>query len=659
MKASRAGLLAALVLLPCVALPDDLSVLVKEYLDAKAKVRGNPDERLGRARTIAAPALKKIGEVDTNESLAFLVQEMDTALPEIGAVCAGPILASKSPNALGLVLKGFPKRNRIVQAGILDALAATPRDISPAEAEIIQIAHSSPEPSLRRRLPAVLRKLESLAAAKALLACVPEAETRGKKREDAAPGPVVEAVFNALKETKRDDVKRWLAAGAFEASRGAPLKLALVARLAGELKLVDAREEIQKLAGHSDQQVSAAAVGALARVGFGDSTDEIVAALEKRKGKDDLPFRMQALDSLAATGSDQALEVVLRFARGSDADMRAVAMGSLGLFKQNRKAVEGIIAGLQDAEPNVRANALKAMASVAAPGSAAREKSMIDPLIRVVEKDSEDRLKVQAVQLLVGLTGQNMGLVGEDWRKWWDVSEARFEFPKDGKKGSTGVRAYDLSYFGIEVSSKKVAFLVDISSSMNQEVPVKVVRGKKKDDDPERPREAKTGVKGGGGNGASPAVPVKDGKARKIDILKRELVNVVKALPPETQINIVTFSRDFSSWQRELQPLAGPGRARAIDYVKGLDTGTGTNVFDTLEFALKDRRADTIYLLSDGEPTAGRIRDIEGISREIRAQNRVRGVTVHCIAFGEDSELLKRLAKENGGEFRFVDQMEL
>ena len=59
------------------------------------------------------------------------------------------------------------------------------------------------------------------------------------------------------------------------------------------------------------------------------------------------------------------------------------------------------------------------------------------------------------------------------------------------------------------------------------------------------------------------------------------------------------------------------------------------------------------------EPSAGRIQDIEGISREIKAQNRVRGVTIHCIAFGEDSELLKRLAKENGGEFRFVDQIDL
>ena len=82
-------------------------------------------------------------------------------------------------------------------------------------------------------------------------------------------------------------------------------------------------------------------------------------------------------------------------------------------------------------------------------------------------------------------------------------------------------------------------------------------------------------------------------------------------------------------------------------------------LFDGTLISPASYAADTIYLLSDGEPSAGRIRDLEGISREIKAQNRVRGVTIHCIAFGEDSELLKRLAKENGGEFRFVDQIDL
>ena len=82
----------------------------------------------------------------------------------------------------------------------------------------------------------------------------------------------------------------------------------------------------------------------------------------------------------------------------------------------------------------------------------------------------------------------------------------------------------------------------------------------------------------------------------------------------------------------------------------------GTNVFDTLEAALKDRRIDTIYLLTDGVPTRGRITEPGAILEEIGIQNRLRGVTIHCIAFGEESKFLEDLAKQNGGQYRFVDR---
>jgi hypothetical protein len=141
----------------------------------------------------------------------------------------------------------------------------------------------------------------------------------------------------------------------------------------------------------------------------------------------------------------------------------------------------------------------------------------------------------------------------------------------------------------------------------------------------------------------------------KIDVLKRELSGVIKKLPVDTHINILCFDATYRTWQKQLQPLGGNGRALAVKYVEDLKTGQGTNVFDTLEAALKDRRVDTLYLLTDGLPTRGRLTAPEAILREIAAQNRVRGATIHCIAFGEESELLKDLAAQNGGKYRFVD----
>lgn len=191
-------------------------------------------------------------------------------------------------------------------------------------------------------------------------------------------------------------------------------------------------------------------------------------------------------------------------------------------------------------------------------------------------------------------------------------------------RGIGSVDASDYDYFGISIWSKRLVFVVDRSSSMTQVVPVRM--------DGEQM-----------------------GTARKIDILKRELERVVGGLPYDTMLNIVTFDANFNSWQEELQPICGAGRARVVTYVRSITAGYGTNVFDSLEFVLTDPRVDTIFLLSDGRPSRGRITNPEAILQEIGRQNRVRNVTVHTIAFGAESEFLRQLAAQNGGMYRYVD----
>ncbi len=638
---------------------DDFKALRKEYEDAKARSGGVPEERLKKVQKSVLPILEKIGAVDSNESLGFLLGELKSAGPEVAAACAGPILASSNDGAPKLLLQQFSDKNRPVAIGILDALSKTKRDLVPLEAELIHLAQGVHDLEVKKAIPPVLGKLDSLAAAKALFFHV----QAGKAVKGEDPQHVYNSrVVTALKLTKKDEVKKWLAGPAFLAAGPDAAKLAVVARLSGELSLVDARGELEKLVGHSAKDVSTAAVASLGKVGLGGSAEGIAEALEKRKGKGDVAFRIQALDSLAKTGTDQGLDVVLRFAQGDDPEMRAAAMGSLALCKGNPRALQGILRGLDDADPSVRAVALRVVA-----GAGIRDKAVIGPLIGFLGKEKEDRLKINAAELLAGLTGQGqMGLVHEDWEKWWDGAEAKFEFPKEGDKAITNVKAQrkiDLSYFGIEVSSKKLCFVVDCSSSMLEMVAVKSGGGgggSAAGGDEEK-ADGKTTVgggedkgSGGGGDGGGGLV-VKDGKARKIDVLKKELARLLKKLPPDTQINILTFNRTFTAWQTQLQPLAGSGRTKAVQHVENLKTGTGTNVFDTLEAALKDKRVDTIYLLTDGLPTAGRLIEKDAILKEIQAQNRIRGATIHCIAFGEESPLLKDLAPQNGGKYRFVN----
>ena len=116
------------------------------------------------------------------------------------------------------------------------------------------------------------------------------------------------------------------------------------------------------------------------------------------------------------------------------------------------------------------------------------------------------------------------------------------------------------------------------------------------------------------------------------------------------------FHKVYVAWKKELHRLGGPGRREAIDFVQNLSCQWGTNIYDTLEFTLKDRRVDTIYLLSDGRPVGGKYSAPEDIIREIGAINRVRGAKINCISFGRETAFLKKLAAQNQGEYRATHQ---
>jgi Mg-chelatase subunit ChlD len=75
-----------------------------------------------------------------------------------------------------------------------------------------------------------------------------------------------------------------------------------------------------------------------------------------------------------------------------------------------------------------------------------------------------------------------------------------------------------------------------------------------------------------------------------------------------------------------------------------------TNIFDALETAFAHKEADTIYLLSDGAPTNGRIIDEDDILKEVRKMNRLRQIVIHTISFGS-SAFMKSLATQNGGQY--------
>ncbi len=645
----------------------ELESLIEEYNAAKPKVQaggaggkgqgGKQGKGWGgwnrnRAEDPIKLILLRIAVLGTPQAQVFIQGEFLKERPVIAVACVEPLLTFSGGKVLEALFTNFAKRDRTVKQEVLARIGATDRDLKPLEGMLVGLLQSEQNAEVRRELPRLLAKIGTLSAVKALVTSL-----RGNALP--APAPRVDPgkawgrppetdesferrVVTVLKATASEEVREWLAGDAF--SGAPPARVEVLADLAGALKLEPARANLEKNLDCPSESAALKCLDALIAIGPGPSEARIAEAAKKKRG---IPFRVRALDTLAASGTPEAVAAIKAAAQDSSPETRALAMGSLALVPgANEEAVRGIIAGLKDADSLVRSAALRALRKI-------RHKEMVPALIGLLASEKEERLKVDALDFLVLVTDKNMGLVVEDWRKWWEVAGPAFEFAQGVAKLVTASKAHDLKYFGVEVSSKRVAFLIDASLSMDEEMDVYLKQEKKAE-------EGKTRADGGGtgAGGEAGGVEKKSGpkvRAKRIDVLKREMVRVVNELPKETFLNIITFAANYKPWQEALQPVDGAGREKVLSFVRGITMGIGTNVFDTLEFALKDKRVDTIFLLTDGEPRNGKYLDPPSILREVQALNRIRGASIHCIAFGEQSEFLKELANQNSGVYRFVD----
>ena len=89
----------------------------------------------------------------------------------------------------------------------------------------------------------------------------------------------------------------------------------------------------------------------------------------------------------------------------------------------------------------------------------------------------------------------------------------------------------------------------------------------------------------------------------------------------------------------------------------------GTNVFDALIHVLEgsdvgygteaSTDVDEVFVLSDGQPSAGLLTDPVEILRVVREINKIRKIRIHAVFAGEGSgaDFMRKLAEENGGVF--------
>jgi hypothetical protein len=142
---------------------------------------------------------------------------------------------------------------------------------------------------------------------------------------------------------------------------------------------------------------------------------------------------------------------------------------------------------------------------------------------------------------------------------------------------------------------------------------------------------------------------------------QEELSRSIAALQPNTYFNVLAFDHTVSRWQIKLVEANAKNKQAALRFVERLQLGRFTASFDALKAALS-YDTESIYFLTDGEPSGGRIDDPVEITRLITAENRFRRVTIHSIGIGvglpgsEFDKFLRILASENWGEYRRVDE---
>jgi hypothetical protein len=377
---------------------------------------------------------------------------------------------------------------------------------------------------------------------------------------------------------------------------------------------------------------------------------------KNRLAQKDWGVRAEGYELLGHTPTDWAVEMLLAAistepnAANVEPDARAIIMAIDALSGRDPARVGPAIAKrIDDVRWLVRVTVIQALENTPS-------KEGIDAIVKRLGKE-DGRLKDDCRRALHALTGNDMPANPEMWKNWWELNREKWkgkpEKPKDDAiadplaglgKTVEDPAAKKTGFFGIQLESRRVVFVIDISGSMNANM---------------------------GGHGA-------EAKSSRAELARAELLRVVAALEDGTLFDIVFFSSGVKVWKPEMQTADGKTRKEAIDYVQKIEFGGGTNTYDALEaaFALGDvgkgkrreadptgeARVDTIMFLSDGKPSVGKITDPDQIRAAVKGWNKARRVAVHSIAFGAasgkkdgmdgaDPAFMKGLAADTGGKY--------
>ena len=377
--------------------------------------------------------------------------------------------------------------------------------------------------------------------------------------------------------------------------------------------------------GLSSKEPELAAATALALGSRGDR--ESIKDMEKLLGKTKSPMVVAALLealSLLYDGENSWLERLETYTSHESDYLRNASLAEIG--RLGRDSSLGLMKErLKHPVWSTRLIALKSLAKH-------RDPELLQPIVDQMQSEV-GRMQINFGEVLFELTGQPFGRSAETWARWLKdqggkaqlMSAAEVEKLREaeGKRRLKGISTTETQkeplFFGIRIVSERVLFIIDVSGSMSE------------------PLRAKT---------------VSETPETRMQVAKRELSSAIDGLPNGAIFNIAPFSGSVMSWHDDGGvPASEETRLDAQDWIALLDAAGGTNLYDALMYAFDDPDVDTIYLLSDGEPSIGDLIDPQMIRDDIAERNENRGVEIHSIAIGTGLQVLEWLAEDSGGSY--------